>query len=109
LAKVEKLLPELPFSKTLEVYYVKRYHLVQWGIKTSEAVKGNYWETVDYSTNCTVGELKGNVLTKIRIRPQLRSDYTTAEVLANRKAYEESVEATEKAKDKLWPFGEYDH
>ena len=105
MAKFAKLLPEFPCTPQLHVYKYGSDYSLMWMVKACEVVNG---QATYYEIGCYVGELRDGVLTKICNRPELRTDYTVAEVLANRKAYEEAAKVAEEAKGKLYPFGEYD-
>lgn len=105
LAKIVKGLPEFPYSNGLHVYkYASNYSLV-WMVKTCEVCDGTacYHETGVY-----IGEMRDGVLLKLCNRPELRSDYTVEEVVANREAYEAAKKVADDAQGKLHPFGEYD-
>jgi hypothetical protein len=104
LAKVAKALPEF-VGNGLHVYkYASNFSLV-WMVKTCEVCDGTacYHEAGVY-----VGEMRDGVLLKLCNRPELRSDYTVEEVVANREAYEAAKKIADDVQGKLHPFGEYD-
>ena len=106
LAKVAKLMPSLPHGVGLSVYrYTSNYSLM-YVVKTCES--DGYNGCMYHETSVYIGEMRDGVLVKLCNKPELRTDYTVAEVEANRKAYEVAKEAASQAESKLHPFGEYD-
>jgi hypothetical protein len=104
-AKVVKGLPEFPYSNNLHVYkYASNYSLV-WMVKVCEQCDGNAYY---HEAGVYIGEMRDGVLLKLCNRPELRTDYTVSEIVANREAYEAAQKIADDAKGKLHPFGEYD-
>jgi hypothetical protein len=113
LAKVEALLPKLENTPALMIYRYSstrsqgrycNYSLV-WVVKACEQVEGA--ESCEYrEVTVYVGELTGLVLEKICDRPNLRHDHSLAEVKAIREEVKAAQKVLDKAKSKLFPFGE---
>jgi hypothetical protein len=107
LAKYKALLPELPSSPSLNVFYVKDNFSLRWTVKVSEPVPPN--GCVYREVSLYVGSLRDGVLTEIADPPQDRSDFTVEEILRKRADVEAADEALRGAKAALCPFGMYDY
>lgn len=112
LAKIQKLMPELPSTHNLHVYrYSSEYSLV-WVVKTSEPDDGSDGSgphTVTYhETSVYVADLKSGVVGRIYDPPNFRTDYKLEDVLALRAKYEQAKKLADDARSALHPFGEYD-
>jgi hypothetical protein len=120
LAKVAALLPKLENTPALMIYrYPSNYSLV-WVVKACEQaasvvppfVGSDVCEYREVSVR--IGELRGLVpyrlhglvLEKICDRPNLRHDYSLAEVKAIREEVKAAQKTLDEAKAKLSPFGE---
>jgi hypothetical protein len=107
LAKVAKLMPVLPNRHDLMVYYHRSNFSLGWTVKTCEMIEGTHTCTY-HETTVYIGELDGHTLTKLCDPFTARTDYSEAEVRANRKAYEDAKKIADDLHSKLYPFGEYD-
>lgn len=110
LEKYKNLLPEFPRDHNTMVYKHASNYSLAWTVKTSETVPmvgvghAYYYEVTFY-----VGDLAGDVLKNIAVHEtNFRTDYTVAEVEANREAFKVAQKAFEEARSALYPFGEYD-
>jgi hypothetical protein len=107
MAKYAKLLPEFISGVPMHVYRYNSNYSLMYVVKTCESIPPH--GCTYYEASCYVGEMRDGVLTKLCNRPQLRTDYTVAEVKANREAYKAAQAIADDAKGKLHPFGEYDN
>jgi len=104
LAKVKALLPKLENTPALMIYqYSSNYSLV-WVVKACEQAGDDVCEYREVSVY--IGELRGLVLEKIYDSPNLRHDYSVAEIKAAREEVKAAQKALDEAKSKLYPFGE---
>lgn len=110
LEKYKGLLPEMPHDHNLMVYKHASNYSLAWTVKTSETVPmvgvghAYYYEVTFY-----VGDLAGDTLKNIATHEtNFRTDFTAAEVEANREAFKVAQKAFEDARSALYPFGEYD-
>jgi hypothetical protein len=107
LAKVQKLLPELPCTVPLSVYRRSSDYMLAWTVKTCESIPPHsctYHETTVY-----VGTVHHYAfLTEIAAKPDLRTDYTVEEILAKRETFAAARKIADEAKSALHPFGEGD-
>jgi hypothetical protein len=123
LAKVAKLLPEMPWNENgLRIYHESgsNYRLA-WVIKCSESYRGDgrdpgYTPCCYEEASCTIGEISNDwtgqtpsgILKNISPPPAFRTDYTAAEIIAARAKVKVAEEALSDAKSGLEDFGEYD-
>jgi hypothetical protein len=104
LAKVNALLPKLENTPSLMIYrYSSPYSLV-WVVKACEQEGDDVCEYREVSVY--IGELNGLVLEKIFDCPDLRDDYSVAEIKAAREEVKAAQKVLDEAKAKLNPFGE---
>lgn len=113
LMKIAKLLPEFPCKPGLHVYKMSSDYSLVWVVKTceSQAINGkhdNYHVAHYHETSVYVGNMRHGVLTDFCKAPELRTDYTAAEVEAAREAYRKAKQAADDARSALFNFGEYD-
>lgn len=101
LAKVEKLVPKLPYETGLSVLRDHTNYSLRWSIKTSETIDGLAYYR---ETTVTIGEKDGLLLSKICPAPVYRADYTLQEILAKRSAVAMAKKVYEDACDECYPF-----
>ena len=106
LTKIADLLPPLPNDHDLRVYRNRSEYTLSWIVNASEQVNDHSCTYAEIGLY--IGDLNGNVLTKIYDEPQLRANYTVTEVEAQRAAYWSAQKVADAAKSALHPFGEYD-
>ena len=111
LAKIDKMMPELPElsgSFGLSVFrYPSAYNLC-WTVKCSESVAGEcycVYEEVTFYVADLEGQNMGELSTN---HEDFRTDFSAVEITRLRKDYEEKKKIAEKAKSALFPFGEID-
>lgn len=61
-----------------------------------------------YHVDLNIGSIDNQVLTSIAPPPILKTDYFWYDILKLRENYDKAKEAADKAKEALYPFGEYD-
>jgi hypothetical protein len=101
LAKVEKLLPTLPFGNSLSVIHKSSTYSLLYEIQAVEPLPPY---CVYHTAAVYIGEIQGCVLTKICDAPNFRADYTEAEITGKRLKYDAARSAMEAAQGELWPF-----
>jgi hypothetical protein len=105
LARIKSQVPALPCTPALHVYRDRSPYSLRYVVKTCEVHQGSAYY---HEASVYVGDMRDGVLTKLCDRPDYRTDYTSAEVVANRAAYEAARKVYEDARSALHPFGEYD-
>jgi len=103
LAKVKALLPKLENTPSLMIYQHSSNYSLVWAVKACEQV-GDVCEYGEVSVR--IGELNGLVLEKICDYPDLRDDYSVAEIKAAREEVKAAQKVLDEAKAKLNPFVE---
>ena len=104
LAKVKALLPKLENTPALMIYQHSSNYSLVWVVKACEQDGEDVCEYREVSVY--IGELRGLVLEKIYDSPNLRHDYSVAEIKAAREEVKAAQKALDEAKSKLYPFGE---
>jgi hypothetical protein len=104
LAKVAALLPKLENTPALSIYRYRSNYSLVWVVKACEQEGEDVCEYREVSVY--IGELRGLVLEKICDCPNLRHDYSLAEVKAIREEVKAAQKTLDEAKAKLSPFGE---
>ncbi len=105
LAKYTDLVPKFPCNGVVTVYRHRSAYRLAWVVKWCATAAGiaHYAEAYVY-----VGELKGDILTKIDEPDNLPHAYTVEKIEKARADYKVAKAAAEAALANLHPFGEYD-
>ena len=108
-------MPKIEDPELFQVYVTSSDYGIRAEFRSCLTVKGSNAHMPDYNVACYtdttlyLGELVNGVLVKVEDKPpQLRTDYTEAEVLAARAELKHAQEALSAAQSKLYCFGEYD-
>jgi len=111
LEKVKALLPKLENTPALMIYQHSSNYSLVWVVKACEQAGDDVCEYREVSVY--IGELRGlcsgscaGVLEKICDSPNLRHDYSVAEIKAAREEVKAAQKVLDEAKAKLNPFGE---
>lgn len=84
LAKIQKLIPDLPLTTNLSVWQRVSYYNIVWVIVSAETYQNqnqnNNEIALRYETIAVIGSLQDGILMDICDSPQLRDDYTVAEI-----------------------------
>jgi len=114
LLKVQKLVDALKLpncaTPNIMVYRHNSNYNLAYTVKTDEtySVDGRYGHAYYHETTIYLGKMDCGVLTQLDAAETFKTDYTAAEVIANREAYKAAKAAADAAQSKLYPFGEYD-
>lgn len=96
----------------LHVYRSTSSYSLAWTVKACETFPARYGDcqiASYYEVTVYIGDMRGDVLTKISDPPTwLRTDYTVEEVEKARLAYAEAKKKADDARSALGDFGEYD-
>lgn len=103
LSSVAKLMPKLPNTVQLSIYRHTSNYSLAWTVKTCEDIDGSSG-CLYYTTTFYVGELDGQVLSKIAEWDVLRYDYTVEEIELKRFHLKKCKEAVSQAEYALGPF-----
>lgn len=104
LAKVAKLLPELPYDGNLMVFKGSSDYSLNWTVKTSEMVEGAH-HCVYHETGVYLGWVRNHVLTEMSGPPAVRSDWTVQEVTEGRERYQRAKREADDTLSAIHPFG----
>lgn len=112
LAKIAKLLPELPHDHSITVIRVTSDYTLAWSITCNESI-GDASGTVYYGISTYIGNMSGGVLIDLNNhgkKPVYRTNYTVKELLQKRDDCKAKKNAYEVARSDCWPFDEeYDN
>jgi len=112
LAKIKGAMPDFPSDNDMSVYFHTSPYSLAWTVITcvSSPRQEDYSIAVYHETTVYIGDIQGKTLTKLcesyQDKPDFRSDYTVEEVLRDREEAKVAKEAYDKAKGKLYLFGE---
>lgn len=106
LARIEKLLPDLPFRQG-SIRVTKHGVGLAWDVQTCESYDDT---SCLYHQVCVyVGRTRDGVLTEIVPANERRSDFTAEEVEEKREIFRQAEQAMRDARSALDPFGENDY
>lgn len=112
--KVKNLLPALPNTTALNVYYSPNSSSLVWHVKACVNIRPsqvqwlNCHTCVYYEISICVGFVRGQILTNLVDWKDHRTNYTVEEVAQNIKAIDEAKNALNEARSRLCPFDETD-
>ena len=99
-----------PQNRNPFVYREFSHYGLRFTVKTLAMSASKYGTNANYAEpTFQVGRLSNDVLMGVDEFKPLRTDYTAAEVLADRKVYAAAKDAADEARGKLFYFGEYDN
>ena len=104
MAKVEKLLPDLPNTSDLSVHRHFSDYSLGYTVKVSEMV--NDTSCLYYEITVQIGTLNHGVLESITSPFTARTDWKVAEITALRETFRKMEKAASDARSALYPFGE---
>ena len=106
---VKQLLGKYKNYERVSVYRSNSTYSLVWVVKVWDMYQRTYSERANYEeTTVYVGELNGDVLTKLSNAPQYRFDYSADEIREKREKYKALAKLADDAKSELFPFDEYD-
>ena len=106
LAKVQKLIPELPCKPNLHVYRYRSDYSLMYMVRASATVDD--YGSMSHEVGVYIGELHNGALIKMCDWHELRTDFTVEEVKLKREIYEQAQKVASEAESALHPFGKYD-
>lgn len=114
LAKLKKLLPDLPDirgTSSIQVFRESSPYSLRWTVKACESV--NPSGCVYYEVSVYIGDMRGGVFVKAYDAAHSvdgwRTDYTAEEIAGKHAAVKAAEDALSEAKSALWPFNERDN
>lgn len=106
LAKIDKLVPDLPHATKLSVFRSSSEHSLSFTVKTWEHIADSHG-CLYYETTLYIGDMRGGVLIALTERPKpFRTDFTEQEIQDKRITWREARDALDDARSALCPFGE---
>lgn len=110
MAKYAKLIPEFPHTTRLHVYDSSSDYSLSWTVKACELSESgrDYAYPAYREVTVYVGRLRNKVLQQILNVPEYKTDYSAAEIVEARKAYEAAKKIARDAESALIPFGAND-
>lgn len=105
LQKIRNTLPNMPSEMNRQVWFSKSNYTLNFGVRATAPDDDGHGCT-SHEATIYVGEIRDGILNKMMEFEPRRADYTFEEIVALREDCETKKAAYEKAKDKLYPFGE---